>query len=517
MSRALPTLADRYTITRELAAGGMATVYLGRLAGPGGFSRPVAIKRPHAHVARHPEFRAMLLDEGRLAASISHPNVVSTLDVVADGDDLFLVMEYVPGETLAQIQRAVQKENDRIPPRIACAILDDVLQGLWAVHSARDERGESLDIVHRDISPQNILVGQDGITRILDFGVAKAARRLQVTRDGQLKGKIAYMAPEQMQGNVTERTDVYAASIVLWEALAGKRLFTGEDEVEVFSKALASAVEPPSKHARGSANLLDGRAWSELDRVVLRGLARNPADRFASAKDMASALKKCVPRASVSEVSAWLARTTSEDPGERAKPAGDDVSNVVTVNDAGMGDPLATLTEPRRDELALQLVAGGESARTATMEAELPVADIRGASPPALKRGASWRRRAAIVALGAAATASMTFVATRFATSHGRTSNVAQAAASSRTTPVATLSSVSADPVASAGVEPPAAAAGPQPGAGGTRDGRDGPEAANAAPHARGTAPQKNHVERARRAPVISQAIDVSHAIDERH
>src|SRR5271170_7108209 len=160
MSRPLSAPAARYTISREIAAGGMATVYLGRLAGPGGFSRPVAIKRPHPHVARHPDFRAMLLDEGRLAASISHPNVVSTLDVVADGDDLFLVMEYVPGETLAQIQRAVQKENDRVPPPIACAILHDVLQGLWAVHSARDERGESLDIVHRDISPQNILVGR---------------------------------------------------------------------------------------------------------------------------------------------------------------------------------------------------------------------------------------------------------------------------------------------------------------------------------------------------------------------
>ena len=257
----------------------------------------------------------MLLDEGRLAASISHPNVVATLDVVADGDDLFLVMEYVPGETLAQIQRRVQKENESVPLPIACAILHDVLQGLSAVHSAKDERGESLGIVHRDVSPQNILVGCDGITRVLDFGVAKAARRLQVTRDGQLKGKIAYMAPEQMQGNATERTDVYAASIVLWEALTGKRLFTGEDEVEVLSKALASAVEPPSKHARGLARMLDGGAWSELDRVVLRGLARNPGDRFASAKEMASALQMCVARASMAEVSAWLARSTGDDPG----------------------------------------------------------------------------------------------------------------------------------------------------------------------------------------------------------
>src|ERR1700735_1503338 len=133
MNRPTSTHAARYTITREIASGGMATVYLGRLAGPGGFSRPVAIKRPHPRVARHPEFRAMLLDEGRLAASISHPNVVSTLDVVAEGDDLFLVMEYVPGRTLAEILRAARRRPETPPPAIVGAVLHGVLLGLSAV------------------------------------------------------------------------------------------------------------------------------------------------------------------------------------------------------------------------------------------------------------------------------------------------------------------------------------------------------------------------------------------------
>ncbi|MBI4704792.1 MAG: serine/threonine protein kinase [Deltaproteobacteria bacterium] len=219
-------IIGRFALYADIAHGGMATVHIGRLLGPVGFSRTVAIKRLHAQFARDPEFVSMFLDEARLAARIQHPNVVPVIDVVALEGELFLVMDYVHGESLARLLGLLHKAGQAVPTRIAVSLLAGALHGLHAAHEARTERGAPLNIVHRDISPQNILVGVDGAARVVDFGIAKAAGRLQSTRDGQLKGKIMYMAPEQVGlGQVDRRTDVYAASVVLWEALAGRKLF----------------------------------------------------------------------------------------------------------------------------------------------------------------------------------------------------------------------------------------------------------------------------------------------------
>src|SRR5450432_1251573 len=209
-----PITVGRYAIHAELASGGMASVHFGRLLGPVGFSRTVAIKRLHPQFAKDPEFVSMFLDEARLAARIRHPNVVPTLDVVATQGELFLVMDYVQGESLSRLIRGMRERGQRIPLRMVAGIMCGALHGLHAAHEAKNERGEPLHIVHRDISPQNVLVGTDGVARVLDFGVAKAAGRVQTTREGQLKGKLAYMAPEQISGNVTRQTDVYAAAIV---------------------------------------------------------------------------------------------------------------------------------------------------------------------------------------------------------------------------------------------------------------------------------------------------------------
>ena len=301
----------RYEVHTEIASGGMATVHIGRLLGPVGFARTVAIKKLHPPFAKDPEFVASFLDEARLAARIRHPNVVSTLDVVATGGELFVVMEYVPGESLAQLTRQAQARGERVPPSITAAIMVGVLHGLHAAHEARDEHGEPLGIVHRDVSPHNVLVGTDGGPHLIDFGVAKARGRAQTTREGQIKGKISYMPPEQLLGGaIDRRADVFAAAIVLWETLTGRRLFQGVDDGDVLARVLHQAVEPPSSCAP--------EITPEMDAVVLRGLSRDLAKRYATAREMALAIEAAEPLASPSRVGAWVESIAEEALAERS-------------------------------------------------------------------------------------------------------------------------------------------------------------------------------------------------------
>jgi serine/threonine-protein kinase len=306
-----PQNIGRYLLCDEIASGGMATVHLGRVVGPAGFSRTVAIKKMHPHHAREPEFAAMFLDEARLAARIHHPNVIATLDVVAKSGDLFIVMEYVEGETLARLTRAAQAAGERVPQRIALAVLGGALSGLHAAHEATGERREPLSIVHRDVSPQNILVGVDGVTRVLDFGIAKAAARLESTRGGQVKGKLRYMSPEQIRRQpLDRRTDVYAAGVVLWEALAGRRLFSGEDPGAILHEILTSETPPPSLHAPDIS--------PELDAIVLRALAHDPARRFGTAREMAEELERAAPPATARELGSWVETHAASELTQRA-------------------------------------------------------------------------------------------------------------------------------------------------------------------------------------------------------
>src|SRR6185436_11579431 len=203
----------RYVMYDEIAAGGMATVHLGRLRGERGFARTVAIKRLHSQYARDPDFVSMLVDEARIAARVKHPNVVPPLDIIAtEAEELLLVMEYVHGEVLARLLGICVRRGEAVPPEIVVAIMVGALSGLHAAHEATSDHGEPLEIVHRDVSPPNILVGADGVARVLDFGVAKAGMRATITHDGSTKGKISYMSPEQLRGGVVDRrTDVFAA------------------------------------------------------------------------------------------------------------------------------------------------------------------------------------------------------------------------------------------------------------------------------------------------------------------
>jgi serine/threonine protein kinase len=294
-----PKHLGRYSLFDVVASGGMATVHFGRLGGPVGFARTVAIKCLHPQFARSPDFVTMFLDEARLAARIRHPNVVATLDVVAREGELFLVMEYIQGESFGRLLRASVASGIRTSPAIISAVMVGVLLGLHAAHEAKTEQGEALSIVHRDVSPQNILVGVDGVARVLDFGVAKATSRLQTTGEDVLKGKLAYMSPEQIsKTQVDRRTDIFAASVVLWEALTGSRLFAGDDVGGTVAHILSGPIEKPSRLVSG----LD----PAVDEVVLRGLARKPDDRYSTAREMAKALEAALAPASAMRVGDWV-------------------------------------------------------------------------------------------------------------------------------------------------------------------------------------------------------------------
>ena len=304
---ALPEQVGRYTIFDRIASGGMASVHVGRLLAQGGFSRTVAIKRLHPQFAEDPEFVVAFLDEARLAARIRHPNVVPTLDVVANDGELFLVMEYVEGEPLSALVRAALGGGVRLMPlEIASSILTETLHGLHAAHEATSDHGEPLGIVHRDLSPQNILVGVDGAARVLDFGIAKAISQSHSTRDGILKGKIAYMSPEQIIGQpLTRRSDLFSAAVVLWEVLTGARLFKAESDAASLHMIREMPITRPS--------LLVPGLPPALDAVVLKGLERDPALRFATAEEMAEALEQAATPATARRVGTWV-RTLS---GER--------------------------------------------------------------------------------------------------------------------------------------------------------------------------------------------------------
>jgi len=400
----------------------MATVHIGRLVGPAGFARTVAIKRLHQHLAQDPHFVASFVDEARLAACIRHPNVVPTLDVVVNAGEILVVMEYVQGESLNRLLR-----GGRPPLPIIGAIASQMLSGLHAAHEATSPNGKPLKLVHRDVSPQNVVVGTDGVARLLDFGVAKASWRMQDTRDGSLKGKTAYMSPEQLHWRpLDRRADIFAASIVLWEALTGQRLFAAASAEATAANIMVGQVLPPSAVAPDLP--------SAVDPIVLRGLAADPDNRYATALEMALALEAVIPLATPRELGAWVEEQAR---GELAKRA-----DMVRALEDSTGEE-ATSTGPvvGRD-------AGAVAASTAT------------AGSLSAARRVSRRRRAWAV-IGLVAITTLAAVAATFARSSRKHAAGVVAAAAA---PVAVAPDV--PPVASspAGLAP--TASGEQPSAG---------------------------------------------------
>jgi serine/threonine-protein kinase len=279
----------RYRVVDEIGIGGMASVHLARMDGPGGFQKWVAIKKIHPHLVEDESFVQMFLDEARVAARISHPNVATVFDLGKHEDTYWIAMEYLHGEPLREVMRRTEELGTAMPPEIACRVIADAAEGLHAAHELLGKNGEKLGLVHRDVTPHNLFVTYDGVTKVVDFGIAKFASRMSHTRAGTLKGKLAYMSPEQVHGEgIDRRTDIFALGVVLWELTTGQRLFRMESDLDTLAKVQECNVLRPSTLIRGYP--------VDLEKIVMKALAKNRGERFKTARELSRALQSLLMR-----------------------------------------------------------------------------------------------------------------------------------------------------------------------------------------------------------------------------
>lgn len=279
----LPERVGRYRVLCELGQGSMATLYLGRASGIGGFERLFALKAVHEHLSRKPAFIDMFLNEARIAASVHHPNVVQVYEVDVDDGQYFLAMDYVSGETLAMLLRSTWNEGRELSARFGAYIIAAIAEGLHAAHELVDADGEPRNVVHRDVAPQNVLIGYDGIPRITDFGIAKALDTVSQTRPGVMKGTVAYMAPEQVRcQDIDRRADTFALGVMLWEATLGMRLFKGANDVMTASRILKLHVPAPSS--------IRSDYPKQLEEIIMKALRRPLEERYQNARDLSKDL-----------------------------------------------------------------------------------------------------------------------------------------------------------------------------------------------------------------------------------
>ena len=277
----------RYQVLALLATGGMAEVFLAKLQGARGFERAVVLKRVLPHLARQAHFRTMFLDEAKVVAAIAHPNVVQVHELGEEEDDLFLVMEYVAGESLATLLKRVAGDGERLPAHVAAFIVAQAAAGLHAAHELIDDEGQSLEVVHRDVSPHNLMITYDGQVKLLDFGIAKSENATHNTESGVMKGKFAYMAPEQYHREpVDRRTDIFALGTVLWESLVSRRLFARRNDVETLRAICEDSIPQPSE--------VGGDFPEGLEAACMKALARPKEERFQTAEELQRALESAL-------------------------------------------------------------------------------------------------------------------------------------------------------------------------------------------------------------------------------
>jgi serine/threonine-protein kinase len=278
----------RYQVLSKLAQGGMAEVFVAKLVGASGFTKRYAIKRLLPELSADPELVQMLLDEARIASSLSHPNICQIFELGESDGRHFIAMEYLEGQTLAQLMRTARAERQPLPFEVSAHIVARAAEGLAYAHERRGDDGAPMGIVHRDVSPDNVMLTRDGQVKLLDFGIARATHRSRRTRTGLIRGKVAYMAPEHIRGEALDgRADVFALGVVLWELLAGRDLFRSQDDVQAMYAVLngAAPARPP-----------DARAPAPLWEIAERALERDPARRTPSARQLAADLDAALSR-----------------------------------------------------------------------------------------------------------------------------------------------------------------------------------------------------------------------------
>lgn len=279
-----PRSFGRYTLLERVAVGGMAEIFRARTESLGGFAKECAIKRLHVRYSEDDEFVRMLLEEARIAARISHAAVAQIHDVGQVGSHYYIAMEYVEGQSAYGLLRAIYARQVQLPVEVACHIVMEVAAALHHAHTVRDAQGRPMRVVHRDVSPQNVLLSYEGDVKVVDFGIAKAAHRSVDTQSGVIKGKFYYMAPEQASGEAVDaRCDIFAAGILLYELLTAHPCYDEEDNAVLLEKVQAARFEPPSRW-RGD---LD----PALEGIVLRAMSARPQDRHATALELAEALE----------------------------------------------------------------------------------------------------------------------------------------------------------------------------------------------------------------------------------
>jgi serine/threonine-protein kinase len=279
----------RYRVVDEIGVGGMASVHLARVDGPGGFQKWVAIKKIHSHLVEDQSFVNMFFDEARVAARISHPNVATVFDLGKDAESYWIAMEYLHGEPLREVMRRTEQPGQPMPPEIACRIIADAAEGLHAAHELVGPSGEKLNLVHRDVTPHNLFVTYEGVTKVVDFGIATFSSRMASTRAGMLKGKIAYMSPEQVVGEpLDRRADIFALGVVLWELTTGQRLFRMDSDLDMMAKVQECKPPRPSGVVRGYP--------IDLEKIVMKALSKNKNERYGTAREFSRALQSLLMR-----------------------------------------------------------------------------------------------------------------------------------------------------------------------------------------------------------------------------
>ncbi len=366
------TQVGRYRLIAELAHGGMGDVYLGVAQGPAGFSKLMVIKMLRPALAEDEQFLSMFLDEARLAARLNHPNIVQTVEVGNEGRRYFLAMEYLEGQSLQRLRQRVAKEHP-FPLGPHLRILIDALNGLQYAHDLLDIDGNALGIVHRDATPHNIFVTYDGQVKVVDFGIAKAMDSSLETRTGELKGKVAYMPPEQASAQrVDRRADVFAIGVMVWEAAVGRRLWKGLNEVAIMHELLTGHIPSPKE--------IDPRVPTELDHICRRALSLRPDDRYASAADFVNDLERFLGNIGDRTTTRDIARIAAEafdadrrelreiiDKQLRQLREGDTLAMPkISTAGAGQGTPSVSLMRPSAAQLDQNVVSSYTAGGTAS-------------------------------------------------------------------------------------------------------------------------------------------------------